>query len=173
MFSTLFWNLKFGSGLGHRVTLYIGGISRLPVAEMCWGKKSKKKPGILNNFCFLFNFKISNIDWPYDTNSLLWIACSFYIFLDGIRWMDWQSWVLSCYCDWIYSRILVVGSWKILTHWNLCWKPSVHNHHKLRSFHCILYELNLDLIWAKSLIGLVQISFFSSSELKLLILINR
>ena len=35
-------------GPGHRVTLYIGGISWLPVAEMCWGKKSKKKPGVLN-----------------------------------------------------------------------------------------------------------------------------
>ena len=43
MFSTLFWNLKFGSGPGHRVTWYKGGISRLPVAEMSWWKKSKKK----------------------------------------------------------------------------------------------------------------------------------
>ena len=40
------------------------------------GKKSKKKPGVLNNFCFLFNFQISNIDWPYDTNSPLWKAAT-------------------------------------------------------------------------------------------------
>jgi len=58
----LFSNLKFGVGPGHRVTWYIGGISWLPVVKMSWGKKSKKKPCVLNNFCFLFNFEVSNID---------------------------------------------------------------------------------------------------------------
>ena len=70
MFSTLFWNLKFGSGPGHRVTGYIGGISWLLVN---WEKKTKKKLGVLNNFCFLFNFEISNIDWPCDSHSQLFL----------------------------------------------------------------------------------------------------
>ena len=38
------------------VTRYIGGLSQLPVVEMSWGKKSKKKPSVLTNFCFLVNF---------------------------------------------------------------------------------------------------------------------
>ena len=40
---------------GPMVTRYTGGLSQLPVVEMSWGKKSKKKPCILNNFCFLVN----------------------------------------------------------------------------------------------------------------------
>ena len=38
------------------VTRYTGGLSQLPVVKMSWGKKSKKKPSILTNFCFLINF---------------------------------------------------------------------------------------------------------------------
>ena len=38
------------------VTRYTGGLSQLPVVEMSWGKKSKKKPRVLTNFCFLVNF---------------------------------------------------------------------------------------------------------------------
>ena len=38
------------------VTRYTGGLSQLPVVEMSWGKKSKKKPSVLTNFCFLVNF---------------------------------------------------------------------------------------------------------------------
>ena len=35
---------------------YTGVLSQLPVVEMSWGKKSKKKPSVLTNFCFLVNF---------------------------------------------------------------------------------------------------------------------
>ena len=42
---------------GPMVTRYTGGLSQLPVVKMSWGKKSKKKPGVLNNFCFLLNFE--------------------------------------------------------------------------------------------------------------------
>ena len=38
------------------VTRHTGGLSELPVVEMSWGKKSKKKHSILTNFCFLVNF---------------------------------------------------------------------------------------------------------------------
>ena len=33
-----------------------GSLSQLPVVEMSWGKKSKKKPSVLINFRFLVNF---------------------------------------------------------------------------------------------------------------------
>ena len=38
------------------VTRYTGGLSQLPVVEMSWGKKSKKKLNVLTNFYFLVNF---------------------------------------------------------------------------------------------------------------------
>ena len=41
---------------GPMVTRYTGGLSQLPVVEMSWGKKSKKKPSVLINFRFLVNF---------------------------------------------------------------------------------------------------------------------
>ena len=41
---------------GPMVTRYTGGLSQLPVVEMSWGKKSKKKPSVFNNFRFLVNF---------------------------------------------------------------------------------------------------------------------
>ena len=40
------------------VTRYTGSLSQLPVVEMSLGKKSKKKPGALINFCFLVSFII-------------------------------------------------------------------------------------------------------------------
>ena len=47
------------SNIGHTgpmVTRYTGRLSQLPVVEMSWGKKSKKKPSVLINFRFLVNF---------------------------------------------------------------------------------------------------------------------
>ena len=41
---------------GPMVTRHIGGLSQLPVDEMSWGKNSKKKPIILNNFLFSGQF---------------------------------------------------------------------------------------------------------------------
>ena len=38
------------------VTRCRGSLSQLPVVEMSWGKKSKKKTSFLINFCFLINF---------------------------------------------------------------------------------------------------------------------
>ena len=38
------------------VNRYTGGLSQLIVVKMSWEKNSKKKPSILNNFCFLVNF---------------------------------------------------------------------------------------------------------------------
>ena len=38
------------------VTRCIGSLFQLPVVEMSWGKKSKKKPSVLTNFYFLVNF---------------------------------------------------------------------------------------------------------------------
>ena len=38
------------------VTRYTGGLSQLPVVEMSWEKKSKKKPSVLTIFHFLVNF---------------------------------------------------------------------------------------------------------------------
>ena len=38
------------------VTRCTGSLSQLPVVEMSWGKKSKKKPSVLTNFHFLVNF---------------------------------------------------------------------------------------------------------------------
>ena len=67
---------------GPMVTRYTG---RLPVVEMSREKKSKKKPGVLNNFCFLFNFKISNIDGPCDTYSPLCLG------VWGGRWVGSPS----------------------------------------------------------------------------------
>ena len=46
---------KFGY-TGPMVTRYTGGLSQLPVVEMSWEKKSKKKPSVLTNFRFLVNF---------------------------------------------------------------------------------------------------------------------
>ena len=37
---------------GPMVTRYIGGLSQLPEVKMRCGKKSKKKPHVLNIFCF-------------------------------------------------------------------------------------------------------------------------
>ena len=37
-------------------TRHTGGLSQLPVVEISWEKKSKKKPSVLTNFCFLVNF---------------------------------------------------------------------------------------------------------------------
>ena len=39
-----------------QVTRYTGGLSQLPVVEMSWEKKSKKKSSVLTNFYFLVNF---------------------------------------------------------------------------------------------------------------------
>ena len=38
------------------VTRCTGSLTQLPVVEMSWGKKSKKKPSVLTNFHFLINF---------------------------------------------------------------------------------------------------------------------
>ena len=40
------------------VTRYTGGLSQLPVVEMSWGKKSKKKSRVSDNFRFLVNLII-------------------------------------------------------------------------------------------------------------------
>ena len=40
------------------VTRYTGGVSQLPAVEISWGDKSKKKPMVLNNFCFLLYFEL-------------------------------------------------------------------------------------------------------------------
>ena len=40
---------------GPMVTRYTGGLSQLPVIEMSWEKKSKKKHSVISNFRFLIN----------------------------------------------------------------------------------------------------------------------
>ena len=47
------------------VTRYTGGLSQLPVIEISWGKKSKKKPSVLTNFPFLVNFIRQTANWSH------------------------------------------------------------------------------------------------------------
>ena len=61
-----FWNFPMVTRYtGPMVTRYTGGLSQLPVVQMSWGKKSKKKPSVLTNFCkrkFIVNIHLHYAD---------------------------------------------------------------------------------------------------------------
>ena len=52
---------------GPMVTRYIGGLSQLPEVKMKCGKKSKKKPHVLNIFCFYSISSDTLVPWSPGT----------------------------------------------------------------------------------------------------------